>query len=56
SKKCDDHCFKPVGKRLALFGAKDEYECYAESYVKCFWGLCDHQKSVDAFAKKSECK
>ncbi|KAJ8719602.1 hypothetical protein PYW08_011777 [Mythimna loreyi] len=42
--KCEN-CIKPVMRRLALFQAKDEYECYAESYVKCFWGLCDMHRS-----------
>lgn len=46
--KCDG-CIKPSARRLALFQAKDEYECYAESYVKCFWGLCDvvHKSNED---------
>lgn len=44
--KCEN-CIKPIARRLALFQAKDEYECYSESYVKCFWGLCDLHKSED---------
>ncbi|KAJ0176131.1 hypothetical protein K1T71_008305 [Dendrolimus kikuchii] len=44
-----DGCYKPVYKRLALIQATDEYECYAERYVKCFWSLCDYQKSTDNF-------
>ncbi|OWR51356.1 hypothetical protein KGM_206661 [Danaus plexippus plexippus] len=40
-------------RRLANFEASDEYECYTESYIKCFWGLCDHQKSMHALITKS---
>jgi hypothetical protein len=52
--KC--HCYKPVSWRPNLIrdGAGDE--CYAESYIKCFWGLCDHQKSVDSFTNKADTK
>ncbi|XP_047997843.1 uncharacterized protein LOC125235345 [Leguminivora glycinivorella] len=38
--KCSN-CYKPIERRLGLFQAQDDYECYADSYVKCFWGLCD---------------
>lgn len=51
--KCDG-CIRPVARRLALFQAKDEYECYAESYVKCFWGLCDMHKSNENFVPVPE--
>lgn len=48
-----ESCIKPVARRLALFEPKDEYECYAESYVKCFWGLCDLHKSDVSLVPKA---
>ncbi|GBP71384.1 hypothetical protein EVAR_20484_1 [Eumeta japonica] len=39
--------FKPKERRLALFRVKDDYECYSESYIKCFWGMCDKQTSME---------
>ncbi|KAI8432199.1 hypothetical protein MSG28_004655 [Choristoneura fumiferana] len=43
-----EKCYKPVGRRLGLFEARDDYECYTERYVKCFWGLCDRRHSSHA--------
>ncbi|KAF9422912.1 hypothetical protein HW555_001455 [Spodoptera exigua] len=53
--KCEG-CLKPAARRLGLFQAKDEYECYAESYVKCFWGLCDLHKSHENILPTKEIK
>ncbi|VVC94402.1 unnamed protein product [Leptidea sinapis] len=49
---CND-CFKPTMRRLANFKPKDEFECYAESYVKGFWDLCEYRKSEDSFLSKT---
>ncbi|CAG9100659.1 unnamed protein product [Plutella xylostella] len=48
------HCFKPPVRRLALLQTTDDYECYAESYVKCFWGMCHQHKSVEAFTLEND--
>lgn len=50
--KCTN-CFKPTIRRLANFKANDEYECYGENYIKCFWELCDYQRSSENFIPKT---
>ncbi|KPI92570.1 hypothetical protein RR46_13791 [Papilio xuthus] len=34
------------------FKGNDEYDCYSENYIKCFWDLCDYHKSVESFVTK----
>lgn len=46
------YCYKPTARRLANFKVKDDFECYSESYIKCFWGLCDHQRNDIGFVSK----
>lgn len=53
--KCSD-CFQPTLRRLANFREKDDYECYGESYVKCFWGLCELHKSNHEFIRPTSDK
>ncbi|KOB68995.1 Bone morphogenetic protein 10 [Operophtera brumata] len=50
---CCEGCFRPAKRRLATMQTP-HYECYAESYVKCFWNLCDHQSSTTSFLVKSK--
>ncbi|RVE40059.1 hypothetical protein evm_015291 [Chilo suppressalis] len=50
---CNSYCYKPRSRRLALFSVKDGYECYANGYIKCFWGMCDHHKSIESFVTKA---
>lgn len=45
-------CAKPVRNKLTFFESMDVYECYSESYVKCFWSLCDQHKSIESIPQK----
>lgn len=47
-------CYKPEKRRLGTMQSKDEYDCYVESYIKCFWGLCDRQKNETSFTVKPD--